>query len=137
MRALFIASILACLGAGPSLAQTGSDVTRWDGATHKQYFGSPAEWARFQTLLTSEEFRDIRLATERETRVRIEGGDLVLTGCMMLACNSTRAGLSVAVDSGATTAVIWQRDREPQVFTSNGAALPEALRRLADTGALE
>lgn len=136
MRAIFLALSVA-LAVSAAGAQTGADVTRWDGATHEAYFGSPVEWARFQLLLTPEEFRDIRLATEGETRVRIEGGDLVLTGCLLRACTTTRAGLSVAVETGATTAVIWQRDREPKIFTSQNTDLPAALRRLAETGALE
>lgn len=141
MKALCVAIGLAagpvCLAAGAAMAgPAGEAVTKWDGASHDTYFASPVEWARFQLLLTSDEFREIRQATEAETRARVEGGYLVLTGCLVRACTSTRAGLAVSVADGTPLAVVWQRDRAPKVFGAEPAALPATLKALAETGAL-
>ncbi|MBY8974908.1 hypothetical protein KHP62_03745 [Rhodobacteraceae bacterium NNCM2] len=133
--------LIAALVAGPALAQvapqTGEAVRKWDGADHAAYFGDPLEWARFQMLLTSEEFREVRLATEGQTRAQVTGGHLVLTGCFVQACTSTRAGLAVEVESGKPFAVIWQRDREPRIFGAQDGKLPRELEALAQSGALQ
>lgn len=141
---LIAAASTACLtlAAGSAATQqigpqAGAAVTKWHEAEHTTYFGDPMEWARFQTLLTTEEFREIRQGSEGQTRVRVDGDHLILTGCMIPACTSTRAGIAVAVDTGEPVAVIWQRDREPRVFGAKITSLPAPLRALAENGALE
>lgn len=141
---LTVAASAACLtlGAGTALAQqylpqAGPAVTKWHGTGHDAYFGDPMEWARFQTLLTTDEFREIRQGSEGRTQVRVVGDHLVLTGCLVPACTSTRTGLAVAVETGKPIAVIWQRDREPRVFGTEIKSLPSTLRALAENGALD
>ncbi|MEM7239663.1 MAG: hypothetical protein AAF501_17795 [Pseudomonadota bacterium] len=137
---LFLAGLLsvpALAVAQQAVPGTGPAVVKWHNASHTAYFGDPAEWARFQMLLSTEEFREIRQGSEGQTSLRVEGDHLILTGCMVPACNSTRAGLAVAVDTGDALAVIWQRDRQPRIFGAQLAGLPPALRALAESGALE
>ncbi|MEM6904256.1 MAG: hypothetical protein AAF568_00030 [Pseudomonadota bacterium] len=144
MRALLITLLtaMAVTATIPSLAAaqpapgTGPDVTRWDGATHRAYFGSPTEWARFQLVVTADEFREIRQATEAETEARLEEGYLVLTGCLVRACSTTRAGLAVEVATGKAMAAVWQRDRKPKVFGAKLDGLPVSLQKLATEGSL-
>lgn len=140
MKRLLVAALISA----PALAlaqqvapSAGPAVTKWHQSSHAAYFGDPMEWARFQMLLTTEEFREIRQGSEGQTKVRVEGDHLILTGCMVPACTSTRAGIAVAVDTGETLAVIWQRDREPRIFGAKLAGLPPALRTLAEDGAIE
>ena len=134
-------AVLAFLAAAPALAQTagpaGRDVTKWDGASHAEYFASPVEWARFQAVVTSEEFREIRQGTEMNTRTRIEDGFLVLTGCFKRSCPFTRAGLAVEVATGRPMAVVWQRDEGARFYGARGGRMAPALTRLAETGVLE
>ncbi|MEM9045726.1 MAG: hypothetical protein AAGC81_13635 [Pseudomonadota bacterium] len=141
MKNLLISALTAALLATPAVAQQvaakpGPAVTKFDGASHQQYFGDPMEWARFQELVTTEEFREIRQGTEKDTRTRLEGGYLVLTGCLVRACTTTRAGLAVHVETGQAMAVIWQRDREPRIFNAQSVQLPVSLTDLAENGTL-
>ncbi|MEM1277575.1 MAG: hypothetical protein AAGH74_13700 [Pseudomonadota bacterium] len=141
MRSLFISTLALGLLAAPAMAQqvaakAGSAVTKFDGASHDQYFGDPMEWARFQMVLTTQEFREVRQGTEQNTFTRLEDGYLVLTGCLVRACMTTRAGLAVHVETGEAMAVIWQRDREPRVFGVSEGRLPQSLAILANSGAL-
>ncbi|MEM0924150.1 MAG: hypothetical protein AAGI13_13960 [Pseudomonadota bacterium] len=137
MRAIVLLALLA----SPALAQLagpgGTAVTQWQGASHREYFGSAVEWARFQAVVTADEFREIRQNSEAETKARVEDGYLVLTGCMVRACTTARAGLAVEVETGRPMAVVWVRDREPKVYGAKSGPLPAALTRLAETGALE
>ncbi|MEL6478006.1 MAG: hypothetical protein AAFR17_11830 [Pseudomonadota bacterium] len=142
---LFLVALMAppalALIALPALAQLagpgGAAVTKWQGASHAAYFGSPVEWARFQAVVTADEFREIRQNSEAETKARLEEGYLVLTGCMVRACTTARAGIAVEVETGRPMAVVWVRDRKPKVYGANKGPLPAALTRLAETGAME
>ncbi|MEM8790499.1 MAG: hypothetical protein AAGE80_02690 [Pseudomonadota bacterium] len=141
MKALLISAVLAGALALPAAAQqvaasAGPAVTKFDGATHAEYFGDPMEWARFQMVVTTQEFREIRQGTEKDTRARLVDGYLVVTGCLVRACTTTRAGLAVEVETGKGMAVIWQRDREPRIFGAATGELPRPLADLAESGAL-
>lgn len=137
MKRILAAAALAAALPFAGSAQTGADVTKWVGASHDAYFSNAVEWARFQLLVTSDEFREIRQATEMNTRARVEGDHLILTGCLVRACTTTRAGLAVSVDAGKPLAVVWQRDREPKLYGAELDAMPPALRRLAESGEIE
>ncbi|MEM7176650.1 MAG: hypothetical protein AAF503_02995 [Pseudomonadota bacterium] len=136
-RWLAMAALAAFPIAAQDVPQNGMAITRWHGATHQAYFADPLEWARFQDLLTSEEFREIRIATAGETRVRVAGRYLVLTGCLPTACSSTRAGLGIEIETGTTSAVVWQENLDPRRFYHPGKPLPPELDALARNGVLE
>lgn len=136
-RWLLMAALAAFPAKAQEVPQTDAAITRWDGATHDAYFSDPLEWARFQDLLTSEEFREIRIATAGQTRVRVAGRYLLLTGCLPTACTSTRAGLGIEIETGVTSAVIWQKNLTARRFHHPGQPLPPELDEMARNGALE
>ena len=134
----FLAAILAVFLALPAMAQqktsgpqAGAAVSKWDGASHAAYFEDPMEWARFQTIMSAIEFRNLRIGTERSDGARLEGGYLVMTGCAVRICDDEQGGIAVHVKTGKPMAVFWRKGWPAEIYGATETALPKALKLIA------
>lgn len=133
-----IATLMVAFLALPALAQqqttgpkAGSAVSKWDGASHAEYFADPMEWARFQTIMSAIEFRNLRIGTENSDGFRVEGGYLVMTGCAVRICDDEQGGIAVHVKSGAPMAVFWRKGWPAEIYGAAETSLPKPLKLLA------
>ena len=133
-----LAALLLALLALPATAQqpttapkAGSAVSKWDGASHEAYFEDPMEWARFQTIMSAIEFRNLQIGTERSDGFRVEGGYLVMTGCAVRICDDEQGGIAVHVKSGAPMAVFWRKGWPAEIYGVAETALPKPLKLIA------
>lgn len=111
--------------------KAGSAVSKWDGASHAEYFADPMEWARLQTIMSAIEFRNLRIGTENSGGFRVEGGFLVMTGCAVRICDDVQGGVAVHVKSGTPMAVYWRKGWPAEIFGGTETALPDALKLIA------
>lgn len=93
-----------------------ADPTQWVGQHPSRIFADPGERARFLTIMTVDQIRDLSDRIGPATSV-IQRGDWVLgAGCMAHACNISAGAWGIRISDGAAAAAIYESGAAPQVY---------------------
>jgi hypothetical protein len=97
-------------------AGPGADATRWIGEHPFAIFRDPGERARFLTIMSEHQIRDLSDRIGPANSV-IQRGDWVLgAGCMAHACNISAGAWGIRISDGAAAAAIYENGTAPQVY---------------------
>lgn len=90
-------------------AGPGADATRWIGQHPYRLFEDPTERARFLTILSEVQIRDLATRIGPANSV-VRRGDWVLgAGCMAHACNMSAGAWGIRISDGAPAAAVFDR----------------------------
>ncbi|WP_071672611.1 hypothetical protein [Nioella nitratireducens] len=105
-------------------AGSGADATRWIGQHPYRIFEDPTERARFLTIMTEEQIRDLASRIGPANNV-VQRGDWVLgAGCQAHACNAAAGAWGIRISDGAVAAAIFDSGAAPVTY---GAAASEPV----------
>jgi hypothetical protein len=106
-------------GAAPFAGQPagpGADATRWVGEHPFSIFRDAGERARFLSILTEDQIRDLSDRIGPANSV-VQRGDWVLgAGCMAHACNLSAGAWGIRISDGAPAAAFFDQGRAPEVY---------------------
>jgi len=90
-------------------AGPGADATRWIGQHPYRPFEDPSERARFLTILSEDQIRDLANRIGPANSV-VQRGDWVLgAGCMAHACNLSAGAWGIRISDGAPAAAVFDQ----------------------------